>query len=82
MNCGDAGHILLSQRVAEDLVQYTRWRSQLHELGEVELKHGVRVSLVNLYIDEVGNPELPQSLRRAVGRKPIEKARVPGRSDD
>jgi len=77
MNCGDAGHILLSQRVAEDLVQYTRWRSQLHELGEVELKHGVRVSLVNLYIDEVGNPEVPQSLRRAAGRKPIEKARVP-----
>jgi CHASE2 domain-containing sensor protein/class 3 adenylate cyclase len=80
MNCGDAGHILLSQRVAEDLVQYTRWRSQLHELGEVEVKHGVRVSLVNLYIDEIGNPEVPQSLRRAVGRKPIEKARVPVRS--
>jgi CHASE2 domain-containing sensor protein/class 3 adenylate cyclase len=77
MNCGDAGHILLSQRVAEDLVQYTRWRSQLHELGEVELKHGVRVSLVNLYIDEIGNPEVPQSLRRAAGKKPIEKARVP-----
>ncbi len=80
MNCGDAGHILLSQRVAEDLVQYTRWRSQLHELGEVELKHGVRVSLVNLYIDEIGNPEVPQSLRRGVGRKPLEKARVPVRS--
>src|SRR5882724_1114594 len=80
MNCGDAGHILLSQRVAEDLVQYTRWRSQLHELGEVELKHGVRVSLVNLYIDEIGNPEVPQSLRRAAGRKPIEKARAPIRS--
>ena len=80
MNCGDAGHILLSQRVADDLVQYTRWRSQLHELGDVEVKHGVRVSLVNLYTDEVGNPEVPQSLRRAVGRKPIEKARVPVRS--
>jgi CHASE2 domain-containing sensor protein/class 3 adenylate cyclase len=80
MNCGDAGHILLSQRVADDLVQYTRWRSQLHDLGEVELKHGVRVSVVNLYTDEVGNPEVPQSLRRAVGRKPIEKARVPVRS--
>jgi CHASE2 domain-containing sensor protein len=80
MNCGDAGHILLSQRVADDLVQYTRWRSQLHELGEVEVKHGVRVSLVNLYTDEVGNPEVPQSLRRAVNRKPIEKARVPVRS--
>lgn len=80
MNCGDAGHILLSQRVADDLVQYTRWRSQLHELGDVEVKHGVRVSVVNLYTDEVGNPEVPQSLRRAAGRKPIEKARVPVRS--
>jgi CHASE2 domain-containing sensor protein/class 3 adenylate cyclase len=80
MNCGDAGHILLSQRVADDLVQYTRWRSQLHELGEVELKHGVRVSVVNLYTDEVGNREVPQSLRGAVNRKPIEKTRVPVRS--
>jgi hypothetical protein len=80
MDCGDAGHILLSQRVADDLVQYTRWRSQLHELGEVEVKHGVRVSLVNLYIDEIGNPEVPHSLRRAAGRKPIEKTRVPVRS--
>jgi CHASE2 domain-containing sensor protein/class 3 adenylate cyclase len=80
MNCGDAGHILLSQRVADDLIQYTRWRSQLHDLGDVEVKHGVRVSLVNLYTDEVGNPEVPQSLRRSVGRKPIEKARVPVRS--
>jgi len=80
MNCGDAGHILLSQRVADDLVQYTRWRSQLHDLGEVEVKHGVRVSVVNLYTDEVGNPEVPQSLRRAVGRKAIEKTRAPVRS--
>jgi len=80
MNCGDAGHILLSQRVADDLVQYTRWRSQLHELGDVELKHGVRVSVVNLYSDEVGNPAVPQKLKQAVGRKPIEKARVPVRS--
>jgi CHASE2 domain-containing sensor protein len=80
MNCGDAGHILLSQRVADDLVQYTRWRSQLHELGDVEVKHGGRVSLVNLYTDEVGNPQVPLSLRGAVGRKPTEKARVPVRS--
>src|SRR4029077_2577539 len=77
MNCGDAGHILLSQRVADDLVQYTKWRSQLHDLGDVELKHGVRVSLVNLYTDEVGNPEVPKKQRQAVGIKPIEKAIVP-----
>ena len=80
MNCGDAGHILLSQRVADDLVQYTKWRPQLHDLGDVELKHGVRVSLVNLYTDEVGNPEIPQKLRQAVGTRPIEKARAPIRS--
>ena len=80
MNCGDAGHILLSQRVADDLVHYTRWRSQLHELGEVEVKHGVRVSVFNLYTDEVGNPEVPQKLRQAAGKKPIEKARLPVRS--
>jgi CHASE2 domain-containing sensor protein/class 3 adenylate cyclase len=80
MSCGDAGHILLSQRVADDLVQYTRWRSQLYELGEVKLKHGVRVSVVNLYTDEVGNPAIPQKLRQAAGRKPIEKASAPIRS--
>ncbi|PYK80212.1 MAG: hypothetical protein DME37_07505, partial [Verrucomicrobia bacterium] len=80
MNCGDAGHILLSQRVADDLIQYTRWRSQLHALGDVEVKHGVRVSVVNLYTDEVGNPEVPQKLRQAAGKKPIEKARAPIRS--
>jgi CHASE2 domain-containing sensor protein len=80
MNCGDAGHILLSQRVADDLIQYTKWRSQLHELGDVEVKHGVRVSVVNLYTDEVGNPAVPQKLKQAAGKKPIEKARVPVRS--
>src|SRR6476646_1820462 len=48
MDCGDAGHILLSQHVAEDLEQYPRWRAYLHDLGECEVKHGVRISLVNL----------------------------------
>ena len=56
------------------------WRSHLHDLGECEVKHDVRVHVVNLYTDELGNPEVPQSLRRAVGRKPTEKARVPIRS--
>src|SRR5439155_14967067 len=65
---------------ASPTIQYTRWRSQLHELGEVEVKHGVRVSVFNLYTDEVGNPEVPQKLRQAAGKKPIEKARVPVRS--
>src|SRR5437763_10604154 len=63
MDCGDAGHILLSKRVAEDLEQYPQWRSRLHELGDCEVKHGVRVGLVNLYGDEIGNPEVPKKLQ-------------------
>jgi TolB-like protein/Tfp pilus assembly protein PilF len=63
MDCGDAEHILLSKRVADDLEQYPRWRSHLHELGECEVKHGVRVGIVNLYGDEIGNPELPKKLQ-------------------
>jgi TolB-like protein/class 3 adenylate cyclase len=62
MDCGDAGHILLSKRVAEDLIQYRHWRPYLHDLGECEVKHGEVVSLVNLYNDEVGNPRSPQKL--------------------
>src|SRR2546421_1317000 len=63
MDCGDAGHILLSQHVADDLEQYPRWRSHLHDLGECEVKHGVRVGLVNLYGDEIGNPDVPKKLQ-------------------
>src|SRR5215472_9888435 len=59
MDCGDAGHILLSKRVADDLEQYPRWRPYLRELGECAVKHGVRVSVVNLYTDELGNPQRP-----------------------
>src|SRR5438477_5039787 len=55
MDCGDAGHILLSRHVAEDLEQYPRWRSYLHDLGECEVKHGVRVGVVNLSGDGVDN---------------------------
>jgi len=54
-DCGDAGHILLSKHVAEDLEHYPRWQLYLHDLGECEVKHGVRVSIVNLYADDVGN---------------------------
>ena len=64
MDCGDGGHILLSKRVAEDLEQYRQWRPYLHELGECEVKHGARVSLVNLYSDEVGNPAIPEKLKK------------------
>src|SRR4026209_418250 len=60
MDCGDAGHILLSRHVAEDLEEYEKWRPLLHDLGSCEVKHGVRVSVVNLYADQVGNPKLPR----------------------
>src|SRR5213083_1395690 len=65
MDCGDAGHILLSKHVAEDLEQYPHWQPYLHELGECEVKHGVRVSLVNLYTEELGNPAVPEKLKAA-----------------
>src|SRR5438874_4411398 len=65
MDCGDAGHILLSQRVAEDLAQYGEWQPQLHDLGDVEVKHGARVHVFNLYNKELGNPEVPEKLRQA-----------------
>ena len=64
MDCGDAGHILLSQRVADDLNQYAEWQAYLHELGEFEVKHGARISIVNLFGDGVGNPAVPEKLRR------------------
>src|SRR6266849_2427992 len=68
MDCGDAGHILVSKRVADDLEHYSQWRSLLHELGECEVKHGLRISLLNLYGDEAGNPELPEKFRQAKQR--------------
>src|SRR5438105_1899076 len=60
MDCGDTGHILLSKRVAEALAEYEQWRSLLHQLGACEVKHGARISVVNLYADRVGNPQLPK----------------------
>jgi tetratricopeptide (TPR) repeat protein len=65
MDCGDAGHILLSKRVADDLEHYPRWRAYLHELGECEVKHGHKVSLVNFYDGGVGNREIPRKFREA-----------------
>ncbi len=60
MDCGDAGHILLSKHVAEDLEEYEQWRPLLHDLGTCEVKHGMRVNVINLYSDEVGNAQLPK----------------------
>jgi TolB-like protein/class 3 adenylate cyclase/Flp pilus assembly protein TadD len=63
MDCGDAGHILVSKRVAEDLGEYEHWRPLLHDLGTCEVKHGMRVSITNLHADEVGNPQLPKKFQ-------------------
>jgi len=63
MDCADAGHILLSKHVAEDLEHYPRWRPYLYELGECEVKHGVRLGIVNLYDGEVGNRQVPKKFR-------------------
>src|SRR5947207_8541177 len=65
MNCGDAGHILLSKHVAEDLEQYRQWHPHLHDLGECEVKHGAHVHVFNLYTDGVDNPEVPEKLQQA-----------------
>src|ERR1041385_7475891 len=65
MDCGDAGHILLSKHVAEDLEHYPRWQPYLHELGECGVKHGARVHVFNLYTEDLGNPEVPEKLRLA-----------------
>src|SRR5438874_10797852 len=69
MDCGDAGHILLSKRVAEDLAEYEQWRPLLHDVGAWEVKHGVRVSVVNLYGDQVGNAQLPRKFETVQKRR-------------
>ncbi|PYK95283.1 MAG: hypothetical protein DME36_02540, partial [Verrucomicrobia bacterium] len=68
MDCGDAGHILISKRVADDLAQDRLWHPHLHELGEVEVKHGAKLGVVNLYTEELGNPDVPQKFRQ-LGRQ-------------
>jgi TolB-like protein/Flp pilus assembly protein TadD len=68
MDCGDAGHILLSKRVADDLAPYARWNAYLHDLGECEVKHGRKVSLVNFYTDEIGNPQPPQKCQQQISK--------------
>jgi TolB-like protein/class 3 adenylate cyclase/Flp pilus assembly protein TadD len=64
MDCGDAGHILLSKHLADDLAEYRHWRPYLHDLGECEVKYGLRLHVVNLYKDNLGNPHLPEKLKR------------------
>jgi adenylate cyclase len=84
MDCGDAGHILLSKHVAEDLEHYPRWKPSLHDLGDCEVKHGARVHAVNFYDGEVGNPAVPEKFRQpaveaavsAAKKSPMGRSRV------
>jgi TolB-like protein/class 3 adenylate cyclase len=76
MDCADAGHILLSKHLADDFAEYRHWRPHLHDLGECEAKYGLRLHLVNLYKDDLGNPHLPQKLKRG---KRWKQAAVPVR---
>jgi TolB-like protein/class 3 adenylate cyclase/Flp pilus assembly protein TadD len=69
LDCGDAGHILLSAHIAEDLTDYRHWQPYLHDLGECEVKHGLRLHLFNLYKDNLGNPQVPQQLQRRGWKK-------------
>ena len=82
MDLGDAGHILLSKRAAEDLAQYRRWEPYLHDLGEIEIKHGAKISIVNLYTDTIGNREVPeklkQSFRKQSARRQTKRALIVG----
>src|SRR5437667_5825515 len=71
MDCGDAGHILLSRHVADDLKHYARWRPYLHEIGECKVKHGEIISLVHFYTEELGNPQRPQNIRGAAPAKSV-----------
>ncbi len=70
MDCGDAGHILVSKRVADDLAPYSRWNRHLHDLGECVVKHGRKVALFNFYTDAVGNPAPPQKIQCLRGKRP------------
>src|SRR5947208_16974158 len=69
MDCVNAGHILLSKHVAEDLEEYEQWRPLLHDLGTCEVKHGARITIVNLYDDQFGNAKLPRRFETAQKRR-------------
>src|SRR5213082_2701138 len=75
LDCGDAGHILLSGHVAEDLAEYRHWQPYLHDLGECEVKHGLRLHLFNLYKDNLGNSQVPERLKRGKRSKQVSPVR-------
>src|SRR5438874_10853162 len=80
MDCGDAGHILVSKRVADDLENYAQWRPLLHDLGACEVKHGISLALFNLYSSEIGNPEQPKKFRTDVRKIDIVRPTAPSKS--
>jgi TolB-like protein/class 3 adenylate cyclase/Tfp pilus assembly protein PilF len=83
LDCGDAGHILLSKHVAEDLAAYRHWQPYLHDLGECEVKHGLHLHLFNLWKDGLGNPQVPGKLKRRRWKhdsapvRPVSQPRLP-----
>ncbi len=79
MDCGDTGHILISKRVADDLAQESLWQPLLHELGEIEVKHGVKLGVVNLYSAELGNPRSPAKFRPAAAAEKAAASSASGR---
>src|SRR5437660_8724309 len=82
MDCGDAGHILLSKRVAEDLEQFKHWRPHLYHIGECEVKHGDKIDIVNLFTAELGNSERPKRMAMPAQKtdfEPVRKERAPSR---
>src|SRR5437762_2985053 len=82
MDCGDAGHILLSKRVAEDLEQFKHWRPHLYHIGECEVKHGDKIEIVNLFTAELGNSERPKRMAMPAQKtdlEPVRKERAPSR---
>src|SRR5207237_9092213 len=83
MDCGDAGHILVSQRVADDLSQDSLWQPHLHEIGAIEVKHGVQLGIVNVYTEELGNPEPPAEVSRVATSPPtVSDARLSAVPDE
>src|SRR5262249_42761075 len=79
LDCGDAGHILLSAHIAEVLAQYRYWQACLHDLGECEVKHGLRLHLFNLYKENLGNPQVPEKFRRRRWKQESDIVRLPRR---
>ncbi len=76
MDCGDEGHILVSRRVAYDLAPLRRWSEHLYELGDCEVKHGQKISLVNFHSERAGNPETPQKVQRAIAEAAVLQERA------